>query len=105
MGAVNAWFPWFNARIRASHLGQAHGNRKGRTHHLRHSSFAGFGLVACDTPIVKLKPIETSDRIRAAVEKCPRQMTLKLARNLGVPEVEVIRALPVNRVLDCRFVS
>jgi putative heme utilization carrier protein HutX len=41
-----------------------------------------------------------SDRIRAAVEKNPRKMTLQLARDLGVPEVEVIRAFPVERVME-----
>src|ERR1700736_5505522 len=43
---------------------------------------------------------ETSDRIRAAVEKNPRRMTLQLARDLGVPEVEVIRAFPADRVVE-----
>ena len=41
-----------------------------------------------------------SDRIRAAVEKNPRKMTLQLARDLGVPEAEVIRAFPTDRVMD-----
>jgi putative heme utilization carrier protein HutX len=41
-----------------------------------------------------------SDRIRAAVEKNPRKMTLQMARDLGVPEVEVIRAFPPDRVLE-----
>src|SRR5271168_5276283 len=43
---------------------------------------------------------QQSDRIRAAVEKNPRKMTLQLARDLGVPEVEVIRAFPVDRVTE-----
>jgi putative hemin transport protein len=43
---------------------------------------------------------ETSERIRAAVEKNPRKMTLQLARDLGVPEVEVIRAFPPDRVTE-----
>jgi putative hemin transport protein len=43
---------------------------------------------------------ETLERIRAAVEKNPRKMTLQLARDLGVPEVEVIRAFPSDRVLE-----
>lgn len=41
-----------------------------------------------------MKPIPSNpqaDRIRAAVEKNSRKMTLQLARDLGVPEVEVIR--------------
>jgi putative hemin transport protein len=41
-----------------------------------------------------------SDRIRAAIQKNPRQMTLQLAHDLGVPEVEVIRALPPDRVTE-----
>ena len=43
---------------------------------------------------------EVTERIRAAIEKNPRKMTLQLARDLGVPEVEVIRAFPVDRVSD-----
>ena len=43
---------------------------------------------------------EQADRIRAAVEKNPRKMTLQLARDLGVPEVEVIRAFPTDRVVE-----
>ncbi len=43
---------------------------------------------------------EAQDRIRAAVAKNPRKMTLQLARDLGVPEVEVIRAFPAGRVTE-----
>jgi len=43
---------------------------------------------------------ERTDRIRAAVEKHPRKMTLQLARDLGVPEVDVIRAFPADRVRE-----
>ena len=43
---------------------------------------------------------ETSERILAAVQKSPRKMTLQLARDLGVPEVEVIRAFPPDRVTE-----
>ena len=43
---------------------------------------------------------ERPDRIRAAVAKNPRKMTLQLARDLGVPEVEVIRAFPADRVVE-----
>ena len=43
---------------------------------------------------------EQAERIRSAVEKNPRKMTLQLARDLGVPEVEVIRAFPVDRVVE-----
>ena len=40
------------------------------------------------------------DIIRAAVSKNPRKMTLQLARELGVPEVEIIRALPDGRAVE-----
>ncbi len=43
---------------------------------------------------------EESDRIRAAVAKNPRKMTLQLARDLGVPEIEVIRAFLPDRVME-----
>src|SRR5580698_1580167 len=47
-----------------------------------------------------MKMNDVTDRIRAAVEKNPRKMTLQLARDFGVPEVEVIRAFPVDRVVE-----
>src|SRR6266581_3117741 len=47
-----------------------------------------------------MKVNEMTDRIRAAVEKNPRKMTLQLARDLGVPEIEVIRAFPSDRVME-----
>ena len=43
---------------------------------------------------------KVTDRIREAVEKNPRKMTLQLARDLGVPEVEVIRAFPADRAME-----
>lgn len=43
---------------------------------------------------------DQAERIRSAVEKNPRKMTLQLARDLGVPEVEVIRAFPADRVVE-----
>jgi putative hemin transport protein len=43
---------------------------------------------------------ETAERIRIAVEKNPRKMTLQLARDLGVPEVDVIRAFPPDRATE-----
>ena len=43
---------------------------------------------------------EMTDRIRAAVAKNPQKITLQLARDLGVPEVEVIRAFPPDRVME-----
>jgi putative hemin transport protein len=47
---------------------------------------------------LKLNPIHS--RIRTAIEKNPRRMTLQLARDLGMPEVEVIRAFPPDRVTE-----
>src|SRR5580765_8379539 len=46
------------------------------------------------------QPSQNVQAIRAAVEKNPRKMTLQLARDLGVPEVEVIRALPDGRAVE-----
>jgi putative hemin transport protein len=43
---------------------------------------------------------ERAERIRAALRAAPSQMTLQLARQLGVPEVEVIRALPDGRAVE-----
>ena len=39
-------------------------------------------------------------RIRAAFDRNPRKMTVQLARELGVPEVEVIRAMPTGTVTE-----
>jgi putative hemin transport protein len=47
-----------------------------------------------------MKSADRADRIRAAVERNPRKMTLQLAHDLGVPEVEVIRAFPPERVRE-----
>jgi putative hemin transport protein len=43
---------------------------------------------------------ERTRRIRAAVAADPSRMTLQLARDLGVPEVDVVRALPDNRTVE-----
>jgi len=43
---------------------------------------------------------EQAERIRIAVEKHSRKMTLQLARDLGVPEFEVIRAFPADRATE-----
>jgi putative heme degradation protein len=40
------------------------------------------------------------DIIRASVARNPRKMTLQLARELGVPEAEVVRALPDGRAVE-----
>jgi len=42
----------------------------------------------------------TAQRIREAVHQTSAKMTLQLARELGVPEVEVIRALPDGRAVE-----
>jgi putative heme utilization carrier protein HutX len=44
--------------------------------------------------------METSARIQAAIRDNPNQMTLLLARQLGVPEVEVVRAFPDGRAVE-----
>jgi putative hemin transport protein len=41
-----------------------------------------------------------NERIRAAVRDNPNGMTMQLAHELGVPEVEVIRALPDGRAVE-----
>jgi putative hemin transport protein len=40
------------------------------------------------------------ERLREAVQHNPRKMTLQLAREYGVPEMEVIRAFPKERAVD-----
>ena len=40
------------------------------------------------------------DRVAAALRDRPNVMTLQLARDLGVPESEVIRALPNGRAVE-----
>lgn len=40
------------------------------------------------------------DRIRAAVHKDPGKMTMQLARELGVSEMEVVRSLPDQRAVE-----
>lgn len=42
----------------------------------------------------------STEHIRAAVEANPRKMTLQLASELGVPEVEIIRAFPAHRARE-----
>src|SRR5262249_53699302 len=41
-----------------------------------------------------------SERLREAVRRNPRRMTLQLALDLGVPEVGGIRALPDRRAVE-----
>jgi putative hemin transport protein len=42
---------------------------------------------------------EVQARIRSALEQNPSAMTLQLARKFGVPEVEIIRSMPADRVV------
>jgi hypothetical protein len=44
--------------------------------------------------------METRERIRAAIRDNPNQMTMLLARQFGVPEIEIIRAYPDDRPLS-----
>src|SRR5262245_48160865 len=46
------------------------------------------------------RPDQHAERIRAAVERNPRKMSLQLARDLGVPEVQVLRAFPPDRAVE-----
>jgi putative heme iron utilization protein len=43
---------------------------------------------------------DVRERIRAALRDNPSGMTLQLARSLGVPEVEVVRAFPDGRAVE-----
>lgn len=43
---------------------------------------------------------EIAEKLRAALRASPNQMTLQLARQFGVPEVEVIRAIPDGRCVE-----
>jgi putative hemin transport protein len=44
--------------------------------------------------------MDTRERIQAAVRENPNQMTMLLARQFGVPEVEVVRAFPDDRAVE-----
>jgi putative hemin transport protein len=45
-------------------------------------------------------PHEVLERLRDTLQRNPRKMTLQLARDFGVPEVEVIRAFPERRAVE-----
>src|SRR5438067_73368 len=45
-------------------------------------------------------PEEKRQRILAALQEDPSRMTLQLARDLDVPEVEIIRAIPDGRAVE-----
>jgi putative hemin transport protein len=44
--------------------------------------------------------METKERIQAAIRENPNQMTMLLAHQFGVPEVEIIRAFPDDRAVE-----
>src|SRR6516162_3821136 len=44
--------------------------------------------------------MDTRERIRAAIRENPTQMTMLLARQFGVPEVEIVRAFPDDRAVE-----
>lgn len=44
--------------------------------------------------------METRERIQAAIRENPNQMTMLLARQFGVPEVEIVRAFPDERAVE-----
>src|SRR5215831_3448144 len=44
--------------------------------------------------------MEMRDRIQAAIRDNPNQMTMLLARQFEVPEVEVVRAFPDDRAIE-----
>jgi putative hemin transport protein len=45
-------------------------------------------------------PAEQFEQIREALRTNPNQMTLQLARQFGVPEAEIIRAMPDDRGIE-----
>lgn len=44
--------------------------------------------------------MDTRERIQAAIRENPNQMTMLLARQFGVPEVEIVRAFPDGRAVE-----
>lgn len=42
----------------------------------------------------------SNERIREVVQANPRKMTMQLARELGVPEADIIRAFPPQRAVE-----
>ena len=43
---------------------------------------------------------ETVRRIQESLHEKPNQMTLQMARDFGVPEVEILRAFPADRAVE-----
>lgn len=52
-----------------------------------------------DTACLPISP-DVAARIREAIRKDPGRMTMQMARELGVPEAEVVRLMPSTTVLD-----
>ena len=44
--------------------------------------------------------METRERIRETIRDNPNQMTMLLARQFGVPEIEIVRAYPDDRAVE-----
>src|SRR5215468_6595536 len=44
--------------------------------------------------------MNTKEQIQAAIRETPNQMTMLLAKQVGVPEVEVVRAFPNDRAVE-----
>src|SRR5689334_17212239 len=44
--------------------------------------------------------MDTREQIQAAIRENPNQMTMLLAKQFGVPEVEVVRAFPDGRAIE-----
>ena len=49
---------------------------------------------------MNLSSTDITRQVREAIERNPGAMTMQLARDLGVPEAEVIRALPDGRAVE-----
>src|SRR5262249_17102558 len=58
------------------------------------------GGLAMDMKNRQEDPAALAERLRAEVRRQPRKMTLQLAREFGVPEVQVVRALPDGRAVE-----
>ena len=61
---------------------------------------AGSATNDSDTPDPAATGRQGAEGLREAARRNPRRMTADLAREFGVPEVEVIRALPDGRAVE-----
>jgi putative hemin transport protein len=57
-------------------------------------------MPSTNPPLTDLSATERRAHVAAKIERDPSQMTLQLARDLGVPELEVVRALPPERAVE-----